>query len=560
MRGRGAYSLILSSVFLVVCTVISLSYAAHRDAVDLSPLSEAIKNLVEEPRIVLSVSFDEEEVYLPAVLKRFYENRSYKAAWAGPDKSFENAGALVSFIENSGQQGLFPGYYHLEVIKTLIIKIRKDGISDPEDTAVLDLLLSDAFIMLGCHISAGCVNPVTVEADWHSRRNDIDMAVFLEDALKSDNIRESLMILLPPHDKYQRLLESLENYRAIEDSGGWPPIPADRMLKLGEKGEAVRILRNRLQITGDLTYDDERADFDEGTERSVIGFQKRHGIKIDGIAGPETITALNIPVEERLKQIIVNLERMRWISRNLGHRYIMVNIADYILNVVENNESVMSMEVIVGKPYWNTPVFTDEISYIVFNPTWSIPRSIVRNEVIHKIKRSTTYLKEQGIRLFNGWSHDAEEIDSETINWDEATAGNFRYILRQDPGPLNPLGRIKFMLPNRFNIYLHDTSSLSLFSRTARAFSHGCIRIKRPVDLAEYLLHDDPEWRRINILDAMYDERELKVMLASPVRVHILYMTAWVDEKGILQFRKDIYGRDERLYEALKTKPSVQSL
>jgi murein L,D-transpeptidase YcbB/YkuD len=557
MKRRVASGLYLI-VTIYICVIdASMSYALHKNAVDLSPVSEIIKEVVEGDRNVLHFSSDEEVIYQPHVLKRFYERRGYKDAWAGTDNTFEHADAFVAAVEGSGSQGLIPEYYHLVKIKNMLSEMA-DGVYNPESVAGLDLLLTDAFLMLGCHISAGCVNPVTVEAEWHSGRNDLQMDVLLEDALNEGNIHESLKLLLPPHTEYTGLIENLERYRNIEINGGWPTLTYESLLKQGDRGERVARLKRRLHGSHDLMYVDNGAEYDEETEHAVIRFQRRHGITDDGIVGPETVRVLNVSLEERLKQIEVNLERMRWISRNLGHRYKMVNIADYNLSVVENNETVISMEVVVGKPFRNTPVFTDEISYIVVNPSWKIPESIVKNELLHKIKKSPYYLKEQGMRVLTGWADSSEEIDPETINWDEITAANFKYVLRQDPGPLNPLGRIKFMLPNRFNIYLHDTPSRTLFSKTSRAFSHGCVRIKYPVDLAEYLVKDDPDWSRKKVVDAIYDNKELRITLSRPIRVHILYMTAWVDKDGILNFRKDIYGRDERLYQALQKRPLAQ--
>ena len=261
------------------------------------------------------------------------------------------------------------------------------------------------------------------------------------------------------------------------------------------------------------------------------------------------------PADRRMRQIEVNLERMRWTSRNLGHRYIIVNIADFTLDIIEHGASVMKMDVVVGKPFWHTPVFSGKMRYIIVNPSWNVPESIALEEVIPKVKHDPGYLEAQQIKIFKSWSDSAEEIDPETIDWTRIGDNHFPYAFRQMPGPLNPLGNIKFMLPNKYNVYLHDTPAKGLFSRNSRAFSHGCIRVRYPMSLAEYLLRDSQEWSRAKIQAAVDEGREQRINLPAPIDVHIVYLTAWVDNEGVLNFRNDVYGRDELLLKALKRSP-----
>jgi murein L,D-transpeptidase YcbB/YkuD len=246
---------------------------------------------------------------------------------------------------------------------------------------------------------------------------------------------------------------------------------------------------------------------------------------------------------------------MRWSSRKLGQRYIIVNIADYSLDVVENGHTILSMKVVVGKPFWHTPVFNKKMTYLVLNPSWNVPRNITIQDILPKIKKDSGYLHKKNFKVLTDWGNNAQEIDPNTIDWSTVTANNFKYRLRQEPGHLNPLGRIKFMLPNRFSVYLHDTPHKGLFARNARSFSHGCIRLEKPIILAEYLLKDDPNWSREKILDSINDGKKENVTISKPIDVHILYLTAWVDENSLLQFRDDIYGRDRRLDESLQKKP-----
>jgi murein L,D-transpeptidase YcbB/YkuD len=318
-------------------------------------------------------------------------------------------------------------------------------------------------------------------------------------------------------------------------------------------------LRKRLAASGDLEPAEAGGDlFDEKLKQSLISFQKRHGLKADGVVGSATLNVLNVPLRERVRQMELNMERLRWILGNREQRAIAVNIANFQLNVIENGKSIISMKVVVGKPFWDTPVFTARMTHVIINPSWNVPESIARKELLKKIKNNPQYLTEQNIKVLRGWGSREEEIDPETIDWSKVTVRTLLYRFRQEPGPLNPLGRLKFMLPNKFDVYLHDTSAKHLFSENVRAFSHGCTRIEKPIELAEYLLRDDPLWTREKLLAAIERGTEQTVLIPHPVDVDFLYLTAWVDEEGTVQFRNDIYGRDQRLDEALHKKPSLQ--
>jgi murein L,D-transpeptidase YcbB/YkuD len=271
--------------------------------------------------------------------------------------------------------------------------------------------------------------------------------------------------------------------------------------------------------------------------------------------GPNTLAALNETVEERLRQIEVNMERWRWLPRSLGDRFIRVNIADFKMELTEAGQRVIDMRVMVGKDYRRTPVFSDIMTYLVINPHWNIPRDLALEDKIPRIRDDPDYLAEHKIRVLSGWGSDAVELDPSTVDWVGITATNFSMRLRQDPGPTNALGRIKFMFPNRFNVYLHDTPSKDLFEHPVRAFSSGCIRLEEPIDLAEYLLRGYPEWTRPAIIAAIETGEEKTLRLLEPIPVHILYCTAWVGDGGEVHFRRDIYGRDKAVADALRSLP-----
>ena len=271
-----------------------------------------------------------------------------------------------------------------------------------------------------------------------------------------------------------------------------------------------------------------------------------------------TRAELNVSVERRVEQLELNLERWRWLPQDLGRRHIIVNIAAFELEVVEDEAVVLAMRVVVGRPYHNTPVFSDTMRYIVLNPYWEVPRKIAVQEILPRIKRDPSYLAREKLRVFKGWGLEAREVDPATVNWSAITPANFPFRLRQDPGPLNALGRVKFVFPNKFNVYLHDTPSRQLFEKTQRDFSHGCIRIQKPIDLAVYLLRQDPRWNRDALLRALDKAVDRSVPLPEPIPIHLLYWTAWADGDGTIQFRPDIYGWDAPLLGAMRAPPPTK--
>ena len=274
----------------------------------------------------------------------------------------------------------------------------------------------------------------------------------------------------------------------------------------------------------------------------------------DGILGPQTLQALNISAEQRHRQIAVNMERWRWLPQDLGDPYILVNIAGFNLDVVDREIPVLNMRVVAGKTYRKTPVFSDKITYLVVNPYWGIPDAIARKDILPKIKKDPNFLTNQKIRVFEGQGAGTREIDHHAVDWNAVTAANFPYRFKQDPGPLNALGRIKFMFPNQFNVYLHDTPAKELFGKARRDFSSGCIRVERPVELAEYLLRSHPDWPvekiRSTLTDSDYTAQTVK--LPVPVNIHILYWTVWVASDDRIHFGTDIYERDAALNAALQ--------
>lgn len=535
------------------------TFIFHRSVAEKS--GELLGRMITEAVLPLNGEFRGERIHSPGMLERFYGRRNFQLAWYGNDSPLALTDDLVNAIEDAYLHGLVPDLYHIGAIKTLLNEVREEREGKPSfdlvTLAELDLLLTDAFFALGCHYSAGCVNPITIKAEWFTNGGEADVVTVLEQALEGKGIKEALRELMPSQNSYLILKHGLARYRHIAGQGGWPILADGPPLRLGSSHERVRVLRERLTVSGDLSagYNNEGVLFDDTLGQAVVRFQKRHGLEADGIVGPRTMQALNIPVERRIWQIMINLERLRWSSGKLGARYLLVNIADFAMAAMEDGQPVMTMKVVVGKPYWYTPVFNAKLTYMVLNPSWNVPENIMGKDLLPRIQKDRKYLYDQEFEVLRGWGENAEKIDPETIDWSQVTVDNFQFRLRQRPSPLNPLGRIKFMFPNRFSVYIHDSPQKGLFEKNIRSFSHGCIRIEQPIELAEYLLRGNRDWTRDRILEAIQSGKEQTVAVSRPVNVLVLYLTAWADGNGVIQFREDVYGRDERLGTVLLRNP-----
>lgn len=523
-------------------------------------IRESLRTRIETAGIPSNMIVKGALIHASVVLPLFYERRVYQPAWSGDTGPFSQVDSLVEAIQNTHLEGLEPEDYHLKNISSILGEIRQNQkMNMPLPSSILvdlDLLCTDAFLIYGSHLLSGRVNPITIHPEWNAKRREADMAKILEETIEKDQIIDSLQNFVW-EPRYRRIRQALAQYRNIAAAGRYPLVPPGPKMQKGDRGERIAILHKRLVASGDLPsgFSEDEAYFDEALDQAVRRFQKRHGLDVDGVVGKATLNELNVPVEERIRQLVVNMERWRWLPQSLGRRYILVNIASFELDVVEDDEIVLSMHVVVGKPYRRTPVFSDKMSYLVFSPYWNVPPRIAINDILPEVNKDVSYLKERKIRVYQAWGAEAKEIDPQTIDWSTISAENVPYRFRQDPGPLNALGRVKFMFPNPFGVYLHDTPSRELFVRADRAFSSGCIRVEKPLDLAEYVLRSDSKWTRAAIIGAMEGGFEQTVSLPELVDVYLLYWTAWADEDGTIHFRKDLYGRDRVLYEALVEEP-----
>lgn len=463
------------------------------------------------------------------LLRRFYADRAHAPAWSGPDGIAPAAGALVRAVAAAEAEGLDPRHYRLAGIEDALAAVRREQPA-PADLAGLDLLLSDAFLTYGTHLVRGRVDPRSIHPGWSLEPRSMDVVMMLERALGTGHVEETFAALNPADPAFGALRDASGRYRAIVSDGGWVTVAPGPTLRPGDRGDAIAGLRERLAAELHLAEADSPDVYDAALEAAVREFQRTHGLAEDGLVGPATRAALNVGAAARLRQIELGLERLRWLPDDLGHRHIRVSIPAFELVVLEGGRAVLDMRVVGGRTSWPTPIFSADMTSVVFSPYWHIPASIAQAEILPRERRDPGYMARNGIRRIGDG------------------AGGFR--LRQDPGPLNPLGGVKFLFPNRYNTYLHDTPAKHLFALPVRAFSHGCMRVEKPLELAEYIL-GPLGWDRREIRAAMGHGVERTVRLDEPIPVHVLYQTAWVDAGGHVQFRDDLYGHDRRLAAAL---------
>ena len=343
------------------------------------------------------------------------------------------------------------------------------------------------------------------------------------------------------------VVRAISMYKQIEKWGGWQRIPDGERLEKGARDPRLALIRKRLMATGDMTTSDgDQLLFDQAVFEGVRRFQARQGLTPDGTIGRATVAAMNVPVQQRIRQLEINLKRLNEVAPTLGRRYVFVNIAGQEVEAVDGGYVVMRKRVIVGKEDRQTPEYTSKINFVTLNPYWNVPQSIAMKDLLPKIRANPHFLDRMGIHVLKGWGNDPAEVDPATVDWSDPSVTS-RYRLRQDPSRLNSLGTVKINFPNPFAVYLHDTPVKTLFSRGARNFSSGCVRVQDVRDLAAWLLAGRDGWDRARIDAAIASGEHEDVTLAAPVPIYMLYLTAWVGGDGVVNFRDDVYNRDGKL-------------
>lgn len=526
------------STMLLFC--LSLSQAVFASA----EVSTIIRDWIDRVRAGECIEADGCPISSTIVLPALYEKYTYQPIWTNPDAVSQ----LVEAIEASYRDGLEPDDYHLAGIRRL-----QDGLSaggGPDTRAELDLVLTDSLVRLGYHLLIGKVDPESLDGNWNMVRTlELDPILELSGAIDSGEVSNLIDSFRPKASIYHDLKAALASYRDLQTAGGWPAVPDGETLKPGMTDPRVVALRQRLAVTGDMpARDADSAVFDDAVEAGVIQFQARHGLEADGIVGKGTLAELNVPVEARVDQLRVNLERARWVLHDLPQDFVVTDIAGFQVMYFRNGEVAWVTRAQVGKSYRKTPVFRDRIRYIEFNPTWTVPPTILKKDILPKVSKDPGYLARKNLRVID---QSGKTIAADSLDWSKYPGARFPYMLRQDPGPDNALGRVKFMFPNKHAVYLHDTPHKSGFDRTRRTFSSGCIRVEDPFAFARLLLDDKPDWDQARI-DRIIESRETtRVNLTEPLTVMLLYWTAEVDDDGRVIFRQDVYDRDAGVLKSL---------
>ena len=482
------------------------------------------------------------------VISNLYRSVNYFPVWTDS----KNINDLLAILERSYFEGLDPEDYHLTYIK--------DYLSSPkefksQDHAAADIIMTDAILTYAFHMIQGKVHPTKLDPNWNYSRRDLpeDVELKLITLLNNKSLKSALDNLRPTLPMYNRFRKWFVHYDSLKNNDGKVAqleYPGES-LKVGDSSALVAELKNHLKNFDDSGVINQDGIFDENLEETLIEFQTHFGLEADGVAGKSTFDALNISIEDRINMIRINMERCRWTENFLTDDFLLVNIADFHLYIFRNGVIDYTSRVVVGKEHHETPIFNSKIQYVVFNPTWTIPYSIATKETLPKLKRDPGYLGKRNMTLLlNG-----KEINPASVDFSKYSANNFPFTVRQEPGVYNALGRMKFIFPNKYSVYLHDTPSKSYFNKSERTFSHGCVRVQNPHLLAEELL-GNKGYDQKKIKDVLKTEKETVVHLDNAMVVRLMYWTCYEDyETGKMYFYKDVYNRDQKiLNELLKNK------
>ena len=477
--------------------------------------------------------------------RKFYANRGQEFAWVAGDGPNDITARALDVLHDADAHGLRPADYSEPELRALHDRLAADSVENTNfarDLAQLDVRLTTSLLQLGRHVAVGRLSPRVIDSRWNARREPPDYVAALEQAAAND-VATFLPRVQPRHPEYRKLVEALKSLR-LQAGEGWTTVPR-ATLKVGQwNAAAVVPLRQRLATSGYLPKGAslDSPQFDENVESGLKSFQEHHALPATGRLDPATLAKLNVPIDARERQVALNLERWRWLPDDLGGRHFIVNVPHYHLIAREDGKPVLDIRVVVGKRGNETPLFSDQMETVVFSPYWNVPDTIALEETVPAAARDPGFLARNNMEVVD---KRGRVVSIDSLPWgDEDALGEYRF--RQRPGATNALGFVKFLFPNQHAVYLHDTPADALFQRIGRAFSHGCVRVEEPETLAHYVLRDQPEWTPDTIRTAMRAGTERHVRLSQPIPVHIIYMTAWVDDNGGLHFQDDVYGYDAR--------------
>jgi murein L,D-transpeptidase YcbB/YkuD len=513
--------------------------------------NESIKPLQQFTELLATgseISAFNEPIHAKTMVSEFYRLRQYQPAWTNKEHVVE----VLQALGDSYDEGLLPDDYHYQVLLTLYKNgLQEVGISNSEQ-AEFELLMTDGVLMYALHLIHGKLDPANLADTWNYKRRELlpEKAISeLEKNVESGTVASALNSLKPQIQLYKKIRNGLALYRQIEQEHPFFVIEPTPLLKPEELSSVVPAIRQRLITMRFLDENEATSEiYDDNLVKAVKAFQLQHGMDTDGVVGKQTWQALNMSWQERIDKIRVNLERTRWVYENASDNFVLVNIAGFNMYLIKDKKVAWKTAVMTGKIGNETPLFMSRFNYMELNPTWTVPRSILRKSMINKIKANPQYLIEHDFVLLD---RQGKEVDSQTLDWSTLSRNNFPYTVVQQPGDLNALGQVKFIFPNKYSIYLHDTPSKTLFSRSARAFSHGCVRVQEPLELARLLANDPDIWTQEKIAGVVASKKRTRVKIKTPTDVMLMYWTTEPYANNNIKFNPDIYNRDPSVLAAL---------
>lgn len=525
---KRSLSLFISLFLLSVST----SYA-----VDLSP---QLKSKLDTPP---SLNAKNDQVKNAA---HFYKNRAFKQIWVDGTDFTSAAQTVLDVLKQAASEGLDPRDY------ARALDLVAQAKNNPEKLLEAEIALTALALEYVDDVLGERLNPRKIGKELYLKAKNIDAVQIMTDAMEKDPSGQWLAQLTISHPDYQLLKKKLAEYRVKNEQSLYPKLSKGKKIELGSTGGRVETLQWQLSSLGYLQEKHTQGSVDEATKQAIKSFQEENQLKPDGLVGAKTVSALNsYNLDDRIRQIIISMERWRWLPEDLGGRYILVNIAGFDLSAVENGVEKLRMPVIIGRTYRKTPVFSSTIYSVRFNPSWHVPRSIAVKDKLKKIRKDPDYLNRNGYVLYNS---KGSKINPNSVNWSSVSASNFNFRIRQNPGANNALGKIRFAIKNPFSIFLHSTPDKHLFQKDRRSFSSGCIRVGSPKDLAVFVFNDQSTWPYDRIAKNMEGTQTQNISVQKPVNVYISYFTVWKGSEGKLRFSQDIYGQDEAIWKALQNR------
>lgn len=478
-------------------------------------------------------------------IQEHYFALDFSPIWVG-DKQITKKGTIaIAALFSANDDGLTVADYGNDALQKMA------SATDLADLAKLEISISTSILSYAQHLNSGRLDPRKVNREIVIYPKVTSAETVLHALRTTSNLKAYLRLLAPHTPRYERLRTALANYRRIAKSGGWTTLPEGEVLKPDMEDARIPTLHTRLIESGDLAAMKAEATdtpnlFNEQLVAATKLFQERHGLEMDGVIGPQTLFQFNVSVDQRIRTMELNMERNRWLQNDFGPYHVFANLADQVVKLVKNGKTIHAEVIQVGQPFHRTPVFSDEMERVELNPYWNVPVSIAVNEYLPKLKANPGYLNKIGLQVLRAGA----PVSPFSVPWASYGRGRFPVRLRQTPGPKNALGRVKFMFPNKYNIYMHDTPAKHRFNSASRFFSHGCLRLRDPLKMAEFILGAQG-YDRKRIDKIIATKKHTVINLKEKIPVHVVYLTAWVNKDGSVNFRKDVYGRDKILIKAL---------